>query len=166
MKILAIETSCDETAISIVDAMGGLKRPTFKILSSVTLSQAKIHAHYGGVFPAIAKREHGKNLIPILKQALRESNFFHQQPTTNNIQQKKKKLQTLLEREPELREQFFEFIPTIKKPDVDAIAVTYGPGLEPALWVGINFAKALSLAWKILSRSCSRPYTSTRLPGR
>ena len=149
MKILAIETSCDETAISIVDAMGGLKRPTFKILSSVTLSQAKIHAHYGGVFPAIAKREHGKNLIPILKQALRESNFLHQQPTTNNIQQKKKKLQTLLEREPELREQFFEFIPTIKKPDIDAIAVTYGPGLEPALWVGINFAKALSLVWNI-----------------
>ena len=149
MKILAIETSCDETAISIVDARGGLKRPTFKILSSVTLSQAKIHAHYGGVFPAIAKREHGKNLIPILKQALRESNFLHQQPTTNNIQQKKKKLQTLLEREPELRERFFEFIPTIKKPDVDAIAVTYGPGLEPALWVGINFAKALSLVWNI-----------------
>ena len=149
MKILAIETSCDETAISIVDARGGLKRPTFKILSSVTLSQAKIHAHYGGVFPAIAKREHGKNLIPILKQALRESNFLHQQPTTNNIQQKKKKLQTLLEREPELRERFFEFIPTIKKPDVDAIAVTYGPGLEPALWVGINFAKALALVWNI-----------------
>ena len=149
MKILAIETSCDETAISIVDARGGLKRPTFKILSSVTLSQAKIHAHYGGVFPAIAKREHGKNLIPILKQALRESNFLHQQPTTNNIQQKKKKLQTLLEREPELREHLFEFIPTIKKPNVDAIAVTYGPGLEPALWVGINFAKALSLVWNI-----------------
>jgi len=88
-------------------------------------------------------------LIPILKQALRESNFLHQQPTTNNIQQKKKKLQTLLEREPELREHLFEFIPTIKKPDVDAIAVTYGPGLEPALWVGINFAKALSLVWNI-----------------
>ena len=149
MKVLAIETSCDETAISIVDATGGLKSPTFKILSSVTLSQAKIHAHYGGVFPAIAKREHSKSLVPILKEALTKARMLKKTSSPLSLKTKNKKLQTLLEREPELRENFFEFIPTIKKPDVDAIAVTYGPGLEPALWVGINFAKALSLVWNI-----------------
>ncbi|MDO8572929.1 MAG: tRNA (adenosine(37)-N6)-threonylcarbamoyltransferase complex transferase subunit TsaD [bacterium] len=149
MKILAIETSCDETAISIVDGSGGLKRPTFKILSSITLSQAKIHAHYGGVFPAIAKREHSKSLIPILKEALTKARMLKKTSSPLLLKTKNKKLQTLLAREPELLEQFLAFIPTIKKPDVDAIAVTYGPGLEPALWVGINFAKALSLVWNI-----------------
>lgn len=148
MKILAIETSCDETAVSIVDATGGLKKPTFKILSSVTLSQANIHAQYGGVFPAIAKREHSKSLIPILKEALTKARLLKKKKT-HVLNSKFKILNSLLEREPELREQFFEFIPTIKKPDIDAIAVTYGPGLEPALWVGINFAKALSLAWNV-----------------
>ncbi len=149
MRILAIETSCDETAISVVDATGGLKHPTFKIFSSVTLSQAKIHAHYGGVFPAIAKREHSKSLIPILKEALTKARMLKKTSSPFSLKTKNKKLQTLLEREPELREQFFEFIPTIGKPSIDAIAVTYGPGLEPALWVGINFAKALSLVWNI-----------------
>ncbi len=52
-----------------------------------------------------------------------------------------------MEREPELLEQFLKFIPTIKIPKIDSIAVTVGPGLEPALWVGINFARALSLVW-------------------
>lgn len=149
MKILAIETSCDETAISLVDATGGLKRQTFKILSSITLSQAKIHADYGGVFPAIAKREHSKSLIPILKEALVKARMLKKTPPSLLLKIKNKKLETLLKREVELEKQFFEFIPTIEKPDVDAIAVTYGPGLEPALWVGINFAKALSLVWDI-----------------
>jgi N6-L-threonylcarbamoyladenine synthase len=52
-------------------------------------------------------------------------------------------------REPELWKQFETFIPTIEQPPVDAIAVTFGPGLEPALWVGINFAKALGAVWDI-----------------
>lgn len=149
MKILAIETSCDETAISIVDASGGIKKPTFKVLASVTLSQAKIHAHYGGVFPAIAKREHSKSLIPILKEALTKARMLKKTSSLLSLKTKNKKLQTLLAREPELLEQFFEFIPTITQLNIDAIAVTYGPGLEPALWVGINFAKALSLVWNI-----------------
>ena len=76
MKILGIETSCDETAISIIETEGTLKNPQFKVLSNVTLSQAKLHEKYGGVFPNLAKREHSKNLIPVLKQALKESNFL------------------------------------------------------------------------------------------
>ncbi len=73
MKILAIETSCDETAISIIEATGGKKHPRFKILSDVVLSQVKLHALYGGVFPNLAKREHSKNLVPVLAQALKEA---------------------------------------------------------------------------------------------
>ena len=53
-----------------------------------------------------------------------------------------------MERESELLKQFLEFIPTIQTPKIDVIAVTVGPGLEPALWVGVNFAKALGLVWK------------------
>jgi N6-L-threonylcarbamoyladenine synthase len=53
----------------------------------------------------------------------------------------------ILEREPTLDEQFLEFINETEVPAIDAIAVTVGPGLEPALWVGVNFARALSLAW-------------------
>lgn len=152
MKILSIETSCDETAISIVDATGGLKKPTYKILANVTLSQAKIHAQYGGVFPAIAKREHAKSLIPLLKQVLAESDFLKLKGKNQNgkLQFKNQnKLKKILEREQELFSQFVAFVPIIKKPGIDAIAVTYGPGLEPALWVGINFAKALSLVWNV-----------------
>jgi len=149
MKILGIETSCDETAISIIEARGDLKNPLFKVLSNVTLSQAKLHEKYGGVFPNLAKREHSKNLIPVLKQALKEANFLKLEVKKNLSTYQLKNLPTILNREPELLEQFLEFIPTIKKPAVDKIAVTYGPGLEPALWVGINFAKALSEVWKI-----------------
>ena len=54
-----------------------------------------------------------------------------------------------MEREPELWEQFEKEIPKINKPEIDLIAVTRGPGLEPALWTGINFAKALSVVWNI-----------------
>lgn len=149
MKILAIETSCDETAISIVDASGGIKKPVFKVLANVTLSQAKIHAHYGGVFPMLAKREHAKSLIPILKEALIKAQMLEKRTPQVFLQTTNYRLRTILEREPELLEQFLKFIPTIKKPKIDAIAVTYGPGLEPALWVGINFAKALAFLWEL-----------------
>jgi len=65
MKILAIETSCDETAIALVDAKGGLKKPRFKILKNLVASQIKVHQPFGGVVPYLAKRGHLKNL-PIL----------------------------------------------------------------------------------------------------
>ena len=150
MIILAIETSCDETSVAVVKAEGGLKNPSFEILSNVVLSQIKIHAHWGGVVPMMAKREHSKNLITILEKALRKSGFLK-----SNLKSKiskidsntKKKLGEILNREPELLEQFLKFIPTIEIPKIDAIAVTVGPGLEPALWVGVNFARALATVW-------------------
>ena len=108
MVILGIETSCDETAVCAIEANGPLADAKIKILSNITLSQAKLHEPYGGVFPNLAKREHIKNLPIILKEALKESGLSEE------------------------------------KPDINAIAVTYGPGLEPCLWTGITFAKELS----------------------
>ncbi len=103
MKILAIETSCDETAMAFVEATGVLKHPRFKVLENIVSSQIKIHRPFGGVVPNLAKREHIKNLPKIFK--------------------------TLVARRKSLAPDF--------------ITVTVGPGLEPALWAGIEFAKAL-----------------------
>ena len=143
--ILGIETSCDETALALIDEE--------KIIANITLSQAKIHAQYGGVFPMLAKREHARNLLPIFKKILETANFLNHKIRSSESEKpqeaKSSKLKAILEREPELLEQFLEFIPTIEKPPIDAIAVTEGPGLEPALWVGINFAKALGAIWNI-----------------
>lgn len=149
MKILAIETSCDETAISIVEAKKVRKEITFKTLANVVLSQIKIHEKYGGVFPALAKREHQKALVPVLVKALEEAGMLKKTKTQKIRHAQYAMLNTRLEREPELLKQILKKLPKIKAPDIDAVAVTYGPGLEPALWVGINFAKALSTLWDI-----------------
>ena len=146
MKILAIETSCDETAIAIIEGTGDEKSTEFKVLGNALLSQVDIHKEYGGVFPALAKREHAKNLVPILESALEEAQMLRE-----DLQvipdEARSNLSKILEREPGLEEQFFNFILECEPPAIDAIAVTSGPGLEPALWVGINFARALSVVW-------------------
>ena len=121
MKILSIETSCDETGISILDCKGArstssgqkFKSVTFEILANNLNSQIKIHAPYGGVYPKLAKREHLKNLPILLKKTLKDSGLSK------------------------------------KKSPVDLISVTYGPGLEPALWTGIVFAKELAEKWNV-----------------
>lgn len=155
MKILSIETSCDETAISIIDAKGSILKPKFKVLGNSLYSQVALHAQYGGVMPNLAKREHGRNLIPLLEKSLREARLLKVQkikylgvghPSTKPTIQM---VQKILNRESELLEQFLVFIPTIQIPKIDAIAVTFGPGLEPALWVGISFAEALGKAWNL-----------------
>lgn len=146
MKILAIETSCDETAISIIESHGSHTSRQFYVLSNIVSSQAKLHAKFGGVVPNLANREHQKNLVPILITALKEAKLYKSQ---------KQKISgalmfqcgEALEREAELAK-IFPIIFKITKPIIDAIAVTHGPGLEPALWVGINFAKALALLWE------------------
>jgi N6-L-threonylcarbamoyladenine synthase len=107
MLILAIETSCDETALAIIRAEGGFKNPRFRVLKNLVASQVKIHAPFGGVVPNLAKREHAKNL-PILFKRLFGGG-------------------------------------TAK---FDVAAATVGPGLEPCLWEGINFAKELAEKYK------------------
>ena len=151
MKILAIETSCDETAVCLLEAHGDFGSDfAYKVLGNALFSQASLHAQYGGVFPNLAKREHAKNLVPLLEEALRQGSALQQKDPSEPLQGVPlESLQALLAREPELLEKIIPFIESYEKPDIDAIAVTHGPGLEPALWVGINFAKALSYIWNV-----------------
>ncbi len=101
MKILGIESSCDETAASVVED-GRV------VLSNVIASQVEEHKIYGGVVPEIASRRHTEAICGVVEKALSDANC------------------TLT--------------------DIDAIAVTYAPGLIGALLVGVNYAKGLSLA--------------------
>ncbi|MBI4088568.1 tRNA (adenosine(37)-N6)-threonylcarbamoyltransferase complex transferase subunit TsaD [Candidatus Kaiserbacteria bacterium] len=146
MRILAIETSCDETAIAILDCEGDEQSARFCVLGNALLSQVEIHKEYGGVFPSLAKREHAKNLMPLLEAALEEAELLHEGAQVIP-DETRAKISEILAREPGLTEAFLEFVSECEPPEIDAIAVTAGPGLEPALWVGINFAKALSLMW-------------------
>jgi len=145
MKILAIETSCDETAIAIIEARENKDLVSFKILGNEVSSQIAIHSKYGGVFPMMAKREHSKNILDVLKKTLVEAGLYKISKKNKTIDSKlKSKIKKTLERENDLFNDFINFFEKTNKPKIDAIAVTVGPGLEPALWVGITFAKALS----------------------
>ncbi len=157
MKILGIETSCDETAISVIEIIEK-KTDEFEIivLANELLSQIDIHKKYGGVFPTLAKREHAKNLPPLLTKALlkakkTESEFcgYTKKNTVSEIPFDNSEIESLLSREPGMFSALKKEIAKIEKPALDAIVVTRGPGLEPALWTGINFAKAISTIWKI-----------------
>lgn len=148
MRILAIETSCDETAVCVLEA-GGSFGPDFRfrVLGNALLSQASLHTQYGGVFPNLAKREHAKNLTPLLELALKNADLF--QVAEFDISNYRGALEKILVREPEMRDALFDLLVHHAKPAIDAIAVTSGPGLEPALWMGVNFARALATAWNM-----------------
>ena len=147
MVILGIETSCDETALALIETRGVGADMECRVIGSLIHSQAELHSAYGGVFPTLAKREHGKNIVPLLGKLLGSANL----PTAGTasltgLETFKNELET---QNPDLwasltDAHFLEQIPAI-----DRIAVTEGPGLEPALWVGINFAKVLSAIWNI-----------------
>lgn len=149
MRILSIETSCDETAVSIIEAVGDFPHASYMVLGNALFSQIDIHREYGGVFPAVAKREHARTLVPMLAQALKEAHELRTTADTVIPEATQEELSTLLFREPGLFEALADFLRNHEQPQIDLIAVTSGPGLEPALWVGINFAKALSCAWNI-----------------
>jgi len=153
MTILSIETSCDETAAAVIEAEGGMSRPRFKILSNIVSSQVKIHRPYGGVVPNLAKRAHQENLAAVLKKALEEAKLLKKNPKSEirNPKQipntKYQILNTILEREEILRPKVIQFVKKYQAPKIDLIAVTRGPGLAPALWPGVNFARALAYFW-------------------
>ena len=154
MRILAIETSCDETGIAILETTGALgaisPRAQIKVLADVLVSQASIHAEYGGVFPAVARREHAKNMMPLIIQALSEADLLRTPKNPRILGPKEKEtLATIFHKEPELLEHFQTTLLGISVPAIDTIAVTSGPGLEPALWVGINTAQALGALWGV-----------------
>jgi len=146
MRILAIETSCDETGITIIEKNS--KKKELKILSDLIFSQIKIHQKWGGVVPGLAKREHQKILVPLLEKALKQSKLLNKE----KMELSAKELNFIkkeLKKDDILSKKLIKFLTTHKKPNIDYIAVTYGPGLEPALWTGINLAKTLSYIWKI-----------------
>lgn len=151
VHILAIETSCDETAIALIEA--SLQKRSFRALSNIVLSQAAMHAEWGGVVPNLAKREHQRSLIPLLLRTLQESRLLkaerNKQYSGTIPLPTLRTLHSVLDREPELLAQFEKCVVPLAKPDIDMIAVTQGPGLEPALWVGVNFARALSYMWDV-----------------
>ncbi len=150
IRILSIETSCDETSIAILDVVETENGPEFLPRAHVISSQVEIHQQYGGVFPAIAKREHSKNLGPVFRESLELLAVSCQLPIENkNLKADSGKLKAILEREPELLEFFEKELIQIENPGITHIAVTVGPGLEPALWVGVSFAKALGELWDL-----------------
>jgi N6-L-threonylcarbamoyladenine synthase len=148
MKLLSIETSCDETAVAVIDAKGKETDAQFRVDGNALYSQAKKHEAYGGVYPSLAKREHARNVVPLLMEALREASLITK-ASTSISDESRAFLNTLLRREEGLATALIEKLQTIEKPSIDAIAVTHGPGLEPALWVGINFARALAYVWDV-----------------
>jgi len=99
-RILAIETSCDETSAAVV-------QDGRQVLSNVVASQMDLHAKYGGVFPELASRLHVESIVPVINEAMEKAHLDWQ--------------------------------------DLDAIAVTYGPGLAGSLLVGVNTAKGIAL---------------------
>jgi N6-L-threonylcarbamoyladenine synthase len=101
VRILGIESSCDETAAAVV-ADGS------EILSGVVASQIDVHRKYGGVVPELASREHLRQIVPVVREAISKA--------------------------------------SMQLADVDAIGVTYGPGLVGALLVGITYGKTLAEA--------------------
>ncbi len=101
-KILAIDTSCDDSSAAIVDGL--------VVLSNIVASQHQIHKQFGGVFPTLAKQAHKENIAPAINLAMKQAQV--------------------------------EWL------DIEAIAVTVGPGLAPALEVGINKAKELATTYK------------------
>jgi N6-L-threonylcarbamoyladenine synthase len=143
MRILAIETSCDETAISVLEADGTLANASFKVLGNALYSQAALHAEYGGVYPNLAKREHQKNLAPLTTEALTQAGLVAPNATSERVDTDTEA------RDAEFVAAIQQFLSSHQKPAIDLIAVTSGPGLEPALWTGISFAEALGSAWSI-----------------
>ena len=145
MKNLAIETPCDDTCMALAECSA----KDFKLLSNLISSQVEIHKKWGGVYPTMAKREHQKNLVMLLGQSLKETNMLKLKVKNEKLKitDKNSKIKGILEREKFLSEKTAKFLEKYRKPKIDYIAVTVGPGLDPCLWTGVNFAKALACWW-------------------
>lgn len=109
MKILGIESSCDETSAAVISS----SENKITLLSNVVTTSLPLHAATGGIIPEVAAREQIKYILPVIDQALQNANIKN-----NSI------------------------------PDIDAIAVTVGPGLIGSLLVGVETARTLSYIWK------------------
>lgn len=149
MKILAIETSCDETGIAILEShQAEFNRPV-KILSNLVASQVSVHRRWGGIVPNLARREHQRNLIPLLSESLREAETMTPRRRWTLTTREKRIISQTLRREPQLSKKLANFLKRWSRPEIDLMAVTIGPGLEPALWTGANLTLTLSQIWQI-----------------
>ncbi len=145
MVILGIDTSCDETSTSVLKIKDG----KLIVLSNIVSSQVKLHSKYGGVYPSLAKREHQKNILPVFKEAIKKAGIKGKElPKIKKYINNRENEIAGFFKEKELADKFLSFISKNKIADIDYIAVTVGPGLDPCLWVGINFAKALAFSWQ------------------
>ena len=143
MILFSLETSCDETACALFEWHN---ETSFTILSEQLNSQIDLHKEYGGVYPALAKREHVKNVYPLFIASLEAAGFLKRRVEQVDIPQVLlEKVSAVLERDEDNLRLLADFYNTYELPSIDAVAVTYGPGLEIALWTGFNFARALSL---------------------
>jgi len=147
MKILGIETSCDETAISILEY--DAKKRRSRLLANFVYSQIAVHQPFGGVVPNLAKREHQKKLVPILEMTLKKAGLLKKQVKNTRSEAQLEKIKDILIKEADLAQNLINFLKKYQKPKIDLIAVTKGPGLAPALWPGVNLARALSYFWNI-----------------
>ena len=148
MNILSIETSADETGVSVIEALGDFPHAKYEVLGNGLRSQVENHREFGGIFPNLAKREHAGALVPLLEKALSEAKL----PLQNHASlfpEQIEKLHEILYREEGLADNLISAYEKYNTPAIGLIAVTSGPGLEPALWVGINFAKALAYLWNV-----------------
>lgn len=156
MRILGVDTSCDETCASVVEASKNNQRK-FKVLSNIISSQIEIHRKYGGVFPSLAVREHQNNLVIVLEKALQEASLLRKSERKENISlenilnlvKRKDDISQKHENEISLYKETKNFLEKYSAPKIDLIAITIGPGLEPCLWQGINFCLILSRFWNI-----------------
>ncbi len=155
MITLGIETSCDETALALIETRDFEGKFEYRVLASYIHSQADLHNQFGGVYPNLAKREHAKFLLPLLKKLLADTKGYFdgqmEQIPKDIFDKKIKDIEVKYSaKNSDLVQTFLnenEFLKNI--PKIDRIAVTEGPGLEPALWVGISFALILNELWKI-----------------
>ncbi|MBI2028249.1 MAG: tRNA (adenosine(37)-N6)-threonylcarbamoyltransferase complex transferase subunit TsaD [Candidatus Levybacteria bacterium] len=122
MVILGIETSCDETSVGLVEK--GKNSQNARLLSNFVATSLPLHSKTGGIVPEIAAREQLKYIVPVIKQALTDSNLY---PPSSKL---------------------YHQSSTIYRPQIDAIAVTVGPGLLGSLLVGVETAKTLSYVWE------------------
>ena len=143
MRILSIETSCDETAVALLSFTDVGDRTRYEVVAEKLHSQSDIHSSYGGVYPSLAKREHQK-ILPILTHALLEDESLLQKEPSAQISDA---VRQICAREPEMLKAIEQHFAHTRPTTIDALAVTRGPGLAPALWVGVNFTRALALLW-------------------
>ena len=143
MLIISIESSADETGVSLLEAEGDFPHATYTIHGSALSSQMKEHNKWGGIVPSIAKREHAKYFPILLEESVGQADMLEDH-SADLSESDKTKLQELLVREEGLADALIDFFEKYSLPKIDLIAVTSGPGLEPALWVGVSFAKALA----------------------